>query len=195
MSSGEIVGLCLTIALLGGAVGVVVGVLLGRRRSDALAVSLERRRAIARWAGARRTLNRAAGSLVAAMRALGAEDRDSPIYSLREQEAQRARADWCVRCSEVDQAQAMVLALGDHLSTEKLGTGAANDARAIRTAIEGSEAELVSFHARLNEDDRAINAELLTILATLMSASSSGRIIRAMLRCVEGMADRFSRRP
>jgi len=195
MSSSEIVGMCLTVGLLGGSLGVVAGVLLGRRRSEAQSLLFEQRRAIARWAAARRTLGRASASFVAAFRSLAAEDRASAAYALREQEAQRARATWFECCREIDQAEAALLAAGLGAPASPQPAEAPTDPRALRAAIEGSAEEAATFLARLKEADRIVDATMLERFKACAAATGPARIAGALVRCLEALADRWSRRP
>jgi len=194
MSLGEIVGLCLTTGLLGGLLGVVAGALLARRRGEARSLQLEQRRAIARWGAARRTLGRATASFVAAFRALSAEDRASSAYSLREQEAQRARAAWFACCREVDRADAVSLVVGLEALAEIHRDEATTDPRAIRAAIDGSKEEAAAFAARLKEADRSTESIMRAQIRATQTAGPA-RLTHALFRCMSALIDRFSRRP
>lgn len=156
MSVGEIVGLCLSVALLAGAVGACAGVILARGRTEARVSGRERRVAVARWIAARKSMSRAASSFVTSFRALALEAPDSANRSLREQEAQRCRAAWCAACSELEQVEAELNVLhGLELSSFSASTNVATDVTALRTAIDGDAASVKAFMVGLGELNRS----------------------------------------
>lgn len=110
MSSAEIVGLALTVALLGAVVGAIVTAVAGvyRQRCGSSRRLLE---GYAAWLAARKTHTRTSLSFVAAFRALAMEDRASDYFLLRRDEAQRARSIWCNALSELDRAESALLTM------------------------------------------------------------------------------------
>ncbi len=110
MSSEEVVGLMLTVALLSATAGTAVTAAVILRRSGMSQWRMRRVDAYARWLAAWMTLSRVSASFVAAFRALATERRDSEYFALRRHEAQRARAAWSDAMRELDRAEAALIA-------------------------------------------------------------------------------------
>ncbi|MEK7757675.1 MAG: hypothetical protein AAB385_10740, partial [Planctomycetota bacterium] len=151
MSWDEIVGLALTAALIGGAVGAVLaalvarsGVALAERRAGLILAeplkggSADATQTYARWLAARLTFSRASASFVAAFRALAVERRDSPQFPLRLEEAQRARVSWSEASRDLDFAEAMLLtSVHDPAIDQRLGEFEHVSAEALRAVVAG----------------------------------------------------------
>jgi len=158
MSTSETVGLCLTVTLLAGIVGMLAGVLWARGSLANAKCAGRHADVLARWLAAQMTLSRAAASFVASFRALAAEPPDGPFFSLREQEAQRARAGWSEAMREWDQAAAaMFVVFGDAAFVRPSAERSPPSVHELRQAIDGNRSEVDAFQRRLHEsDERAI---------------------------------------
>lgn len=152
MSSGEIVGFMLTTVLLGVLVGLVLGARVMTRRERELELLVQRRDAYARWLAAWNSLARESSSFVAAFRALGAEEQDSDYFSLRCEEAQRARAAWCAAMRELECAEARLLVWSDQPALrEELKTFERTSPDRLRAAIEGRQQDVHEFVGRVQD--------------------------------------------
>ena len=156
MSVGEIVGLVLTAGLFGGAAGAVVVARITARRQRVFNRRTQLLDAYARWLAGHMTLSRASASFVAAFRSLAAESRDSTFFTLRVEEAQRARARWCDAMRELDLAEA---SLRTHAPTPVVGEQLTQfkrvEPKALRAAINGSETDADQFMQLLRAADQA----------------------------------------
>ena len=157
MSVGEVVGLVLTAGLFGGGVGAVVtawGTGRWRRTAQERAAL---RDAYARWLAGHMTMSRVSVSFVMASRSLAGAARGSAFYSLRIEEVQRARADWCNAMRELDLAEA---SLRTHLLPQEIREQLAGIERiapkTVRAAINGSERDVDQFAQALRAADQAV---------------------------------------
>ena len=111
MSSGEVVGLLLTVMLLGVAASGAVAWLIWHRSSRLRESHVRRIDASAEWLAARVTLTRTSISFVTAFRELAAAHGNADAIALRRDEAQRARAAWCDARRELDRAEGRIKVL------------------------------------------------------------------------------------
>jgi len=155
MSAAEIVGLALTMGLLGGLLGAGVIGAVRAWRWDAGSRRERQLDAHAHWLACQLRLNRAAGSFVAAFRCLALEPPHSPYFSLRLQEAQRVREEWCAAVQALDQAEADLLVRADRAGLrERMARIERVTVRSLRQAIEEGEhrAEDLALQLRTNEE-------------------------------------------
>jgi len=138
MSWDEIIGLTITAALIGGAVGAALAALAWRCGVALVERREHTRQAFARWLAARLTFSRASASFVAAFRTLAAERRDSPQFRLRMEEAQRARVSWSEALRGLDLAKAMLLtSVHDPAIDRRLGEYEPDLGESLRDAVAG----------------------------------------------------------
>ena len=157
MSTGELVGLICTVALLAAVAGALVTAVVAGRHSRAAEIRLRRVDVYAQWLAAHFATTRASVSFVTAFRALAVVKQDSEYFSLRQEEAQRARAAWCDAMSELDRAEAALLvwstdpSIRTHLARfERISP------ETLRSAIDGHRQNVARLIERLrNADDRA----------------------------------------
>ena len=196
MSSGEFLGLLVTVSLLGVLVGAVFTWITALRR-DRLAEPRGRRiDAYAQWLSARMTLSRASASFVAAFRALAAERPDSEYISLRREEAQRTRNAWWDAMRELDHAEAMLLVWsGDPTIHERLAHFDRVGPEALRTAINGGQVEVDKLMRRFRDADaRAAEFVRSFVVQADLHRFVARRLLSHALNFVGTVVDRWSRR-
>jgi hypothetical protein len=142
MSIGEVVGLTLTVAVFGAAAGAAVAaaIIAWSRRGTSRRMRYDD--AFAQWLAAWMNLSRTSVSLVAAFRALAAEGHDSEYFSLRQDEAQRARAAWCDAMRELDRAEAGLVARSASPIRADLARFVRVSPAALRAAINGDQQDV-----------------------------------------------------
>ena len=169
MSWDEIVGLALTAALIGGAVGAALAVLVARsgaalaERQAGLILaeplkggSADATQTYVRWLAARLTFSRASASFVAAFRTLAAERRDSPLFLLRMEEARQARVSWSEVSRDLDFAEAMLLtSIHDPAIDRRLGECEHVSAEALRDVVAGESKGVEKWLQELRASDRS----------------------------------------
>ncbi len=156
MSVGEMIGLLLATGVVGGAVGAAVTTALVGRRRAAEDCSRQQVDVLGRWLAARITLGRVSASFVAAFRSLAAEPTDSDYFSLRTEEAQRARTQWCEAVGELDLAEASLRAwIPSSLVDGRNECFERVSAEVLRVAIDGKEPELDRLMKELQSADRS----------------------------------------
>lgn len=158
MTEREAIGLAIVAGVLGGVLGAVVTALICAYRDRVLAARSCRRDAIAQWLAARITLGRASLSFVAAFRSLAAERRESRYFSLRQDESQRARAQWWRAAESLDLAEAK-LRVGTRSTgfSKRLDGFERHSVKSLRAAIDGDEVAVDRFvQAVLDVERRAI---------------------------------------
>jgi hypothetical protein len=195
MSWDEIVGLTITAALIGGAVGVVLAALVARSG----VVLAERRehttQTYARWLAARLTFSRTSASFVAAFRALAAERRDSPQFPLRMEDAQRARVYWSEASCDLDFAEAMLLtSVHDPAIDQGLGEFEHVSAEALRAVVAGDskgvEIWLQELHAA---DQRTLDFVRSATANTHGNRSTWCKRLALLTTPIRSIVDRWSR--
>lgn len=197
MASGEIVGLILTVGLLGVVAGIAVTAASAVRRGRATELRIRQVDAYASWLAAWTTLSRASMSFVAAFRALAAERRDADYFSLRCEEAQRARAAWCDAIRDLDRTEALLIAWSEDPSIrEQLARFERVPPDVLRAAIDGDSSGVDEFARRFREaDDRAV-ALLCTATAKTRSHQPAARKLAARAATyAETIIDRWSKAP
>lgn len=155
MSAGELIGLIVTIGLLCTLITATVILVLSIRQHPQPAKHDSSTEAYERWLAARLSLSRASMSFVMAFRSLAAESKESPHYSLRMQEAQRARSHWVATRSELDHAIAAIIVRSkDPTIPDQLNKLDTLDAVLLRGTINGIPKEVQQFRDRLCTIDR-----------------------------------------
>lgn len=197
MSTAELIGLLATVVLFAGGVGVVATALLAARRGSAADARMRRIDAYAQWLAAYKTLARASTSFVAAFRALAAERRDAVYFSLRRDEAQRARAAWCDAMRELDRAEASLVAWSSDPSIhEQLARFRRAQPEALRVAIDGNQVDVDKLLHELHGADE-LAAEFV-IRATVQAhdgESATRRLLARVVTHVETIVHHWSKKP
>ncbi|MBU0716679.1 MAG: hypothetical protein KJ749_00385 [Planctomycetes bacterium] len=156
MSTGELIGLSLTAGLLAGAISAAAVAWVVLRQQSARETRSIRIDAYSRWLAGCLTLSRASVSFIAAFRALGAEPRSSAYFSLRAEEAQRARAYWGDAMRELDVAEAALLVWDQSPSLPaELARFPRVEARELRVTIDGDETDMDEFAQKMRAADEA----------------------------------------
>ena len=166
MAEGQTIGIVISAGVLVGMIGAVLTALYCTFRSRAGEVRAARRDAIAGWLGARMTLGRASVSFVAAFRSLAAERPQSRYTGLRQEESQRARAQWCRAAESLDLAEARLRVwLRSPEFQERLDGFERTSVESLRAAIDGDEVAVDQVvQAVLNAEREAIAlAEAITV--------------------------------
>ncbi len=155
MSQAEIVGLLLTVALMALAAGALVAGVAYRIAAHNARQRVDLTEAYVQWLAARRTLTRVTLSFVAAFRALASTDRTSSNRSLRQEESQRARADWSLAMRSLEDAHTRLCVCDEDDSiARRLQQFAVITPEQIRNAINGDAEVRGRFAAELADTDR-----------------------------------------
>jgi hypothetical protein len=196
VSSGEFLGLLVTVSLLGVLVGAVFTWITALRRDRLAEPSGRRIDAHAQWLSARMTLSRASTSFVAAFRALAAERPDSEYMSLRREEAQRTRSAWWEAMRDLDHAEAMLLVWsGDPTIHERLARFDRVGPEALRNAINGGQAEVDKLTQRFRDADaRAAEFVRLAAAGTRTRQSMIRKMLALIANYAASIVDHWSRR-
>ena len=196
MSWDETIGLMLSVALLSGVVGAALAAGFVRRREAREADRAREADAYVRWLAARLTLSRASVSFVAAFRALAAERRESAYFSLRSEEAQRARAFLCEAASALDLAEAtLITTISDPNLQTQIASFERCTAEALRTAINGDQATVDALVQQLRAaDQRAVELVRATTASIRRNTSSWCERLGLLARPIQSVVDRWSRR-
>ena len=196
MSTGELIGLSLTAGLLAGVISAAAVAWVVLRQQGAQETRSFQIDAYARWLAGRLTLSRASVSFVAAFRALGAEPRGSAYFSLRAEEAQRARACWGDAVREVDVAEAALL-VWDQSPTlpGQLACLPRVEARELRATIDGDEANVDEFAQRMRAADQAaiLFVRRQTAPPNSAGAPTFARLVIRTARQIQSIVDRWAR--
>ncbi len=195
MSWDEIVGLTLTAALVGGAVGAAISAMVARSGAARAMRQEHTTQTYARWLAARLTFSRASASFVAAFRALATERRDSPQFPLRREEALRSRVTWSEASRDLDYAEAMLLVIVcDPAIDRKLGEFRRVSAEALRDVVAG---DLKGVEEWLQELHTADQHALDFVRAATAKARGKRPIWRKglahLMTPIRRMIDRWSR--
>ncbi len=197
MSSGEIIGLLATVVLLAGGAGAAATAAVAARRGVAADARMRRIDAYAQWLAAHKTLARASASFVAAFRALAVEHRDAVYFSLRRDEAQRARAAWCDAMRELDRAEASLVAWSADPSIHKqLARFQRVRPEALRAAIDGNQSDVDSLSHELHGANELAAKVVLraTAKARGKRSAAAGLLARVMAHA-ETIVHQWSKKP
>ena len=194
MSIGEIVVLAIGAGLFGGAVGAVLVTVVMTRRDRAAQARYRLMDAHVRWLAARKCLTRASGSVVAAFRSLAVEPCDSPYFSLRSDEAQRARSQWCDAMGDLHLAEAELIAYSPNgTEAEYAGRFPCIGANALRAAIEGDEADVDQLMRNLRAiDQRAAEYVRAVTAGVLPPQQRLWRLVARSAGHLESMVEQWS---
>ncbi len=196
MPAWEVIALAAAAGLGAGMLGAVP-IALAITRAQRTACARDRLiDAYARWLAARMTVTRTSTSVVEAFRALGAERRDSPYVTLRHEETQRARAQWCDAMGLLDQAEAELMICNLN------GTARADLARfprvraeALRRAINGNEADAERLVGGLrSSDQQALDFVQATIAGVLGGRSHPWGLLMATAHRLDSILGQWSQR-
>jgi hypothetical protein len=157
MSTGEIVGSLLAVAVFAASGGAALAAVIAARRDRLAELRMRRHEAYAAWLAARWTLTRASLSFVAAFRTLAAKARRPDLETLRHEEAQRTRSAWSDAMRELDRAQAALITWSDDPSIDRqLMRFATATPEMLREAINGTAQNVAQLaHKLRQEDERA----------------------------------------
>ncbi len=195
MSWDETVGLMLSVALLSGVVGAALAAGFVRRREARETDHARVVEAYARWLAARLTLSRASLSFVAAFRALAAERRESTYFSLRTEEAQRARALWCETSRDLDLTEATLLTtISDSGFPAQIGALERVSAEVLRAAINGAPAAFDGLVQQLRAaDQRAVEFARAAAASSRRGGSPWRGRLGLFARPIQSVVHRWSR--
>ncbi len=155
MSVGEVVGLVITVGLLGVIAGGMLTALLAVRSSRLDTIRQRRAAALSHWLAARLTLSRCANSFIAAFRALASEPRESSLRALRLDEAQRARARLFAALRDLDRAEAdLITRVPDPAIHLQLDSFKRLTPEELRAAIDGDSKNVATLVGKLRRDDQ-----------------------------------------
>lgn len=197
MTEGESITAIVLAGVLGGIVGAALTSLYWAKRERWASEQETRREVIASWLAARFALGRASVSFVTAFRSLGAVGRESRYFSLRQDEAQRARAQWARAAQDLDIAEAKLRVW--HPS-EDLGGRAARLERisveSLRAGIDGNEADadrLMQSVLAMERQAIAFAEETVTELAPSRRVPALREMLRRVVAKLEAVADGWAR--
>lgn len=195
MSIGEVVGLLLTAAVLAAVTGACFYNLAAKRRRRVDESWIRRRDAHARWLGTQMALSRACLSFVAAFRTLAKEPRESRYFTLRLEEAQRARQSWCDAMSEMDRAEAMLVVWSDDADLRKIIVELGRVTPiALRQAINGDECGVRELRDALHHRvERAHGWVQYAVRDTRAERAPISETIERCTSYVRTIMDRWSR--
>lgn len=182
MAEGQAIGIVISVGVLGGVIGAVLTALYCTFRSRAGEVRAARRDAIAGWLGARMTLGRASVSFVAAFRSLAAERPQSRYVGLRQEESQRARAQWCRAAESLDLADATLRVwLRSPEFQERLDGFERASVESLRAAIDGDEVAV----DRLAEAVLNAEREAIALAEAITAAGEPSRLAFAFRKTID----------
>lgn len=187
MAEGQTIGIVISAGVLGGMIGAVLTALYCTFRRRVLDVRAARRDAIAGWLGARLTLGRASVSFVAAFRSLAAERPQSRYTGLRQEESQRARAQWCRAAESLDLAEATLRVwLRSPEFQEGLDGFERASVKSLRAAIDGDEIAVDRLlQAVLNAEREAI-----ALAEAITAAGEPSRFAVAFRKTIDQVKER-----
>ncbi len=197
MSSGEVIGLLATVVLLAGGAGAAATAAIAARRGLAADARMRRIDAYAQWLAAHKTLARASASFVAAFRALAAEHRDAVYFSLRRDEAQRARAAWCDAMRELDRAEASLVAWSTDPSIhEQLARFQRTRPEALRAAIDGNQSDADRLSQELHgANELAVKVVLQATTKARGKRSAAAELLARVMAHAETIVQQWSKKP
>lgn len=190
MSAGEVIGLALTAALVGGACGAL---LAARRHAAARHTALEERLidATVRWLDTHAELSRTTIALVKAVRTLTTEPRNSAIFAERHdavRKAQRRRRK--ARGAHSLAEAAMILWNHNPVHAEAVIEAFPGDEEIRRIALRGTQEEVNALFRRISEADRrAVEG----VRRDRLASARAPRLWRSFACWAEGMVSRVVR--
>ena len=199
MSEHEIVALVITAALGGIGTGLGIAALVQLRRQDCQERHIRATEAYARWLAARMRFTRATATFVESFRALTKSESQSQSVAARRAEANRARDDWRNAATELDTAEAEMIAWSvDPSITSRLTDHARPSSHTIRSAIDADTTEVQQIYDRIEARDR-LAADSLRPTPNRPSSLRTGaqfgiRFLRGVIACLDDMASRWARR-
>lgn len=197
MSTGELIGLLATVVLLAVVAGAAATAVVAARRGGAADARMRRIDVYAQWLAAHKTLARASTSFVAAFRALAAEHRDALYFSLRRDEAQRARAAWCDAMRELDRAEAALVAwVADPSIHKQLALFQRVRPEALRGAIDGDQADVDRLsHELYGANELAAKFVQQAIGQARGGQSATRRLLARAAKHAETIVHQWSKKP
>jgi|GEM_PF-2668283 len=194
-------GVSITAVVLAGVLGGIVGAALTslywtKRRRWASEQEIKRE-VIASWLAARIAMGRASVSFVAAFRSLGAAAQESRFFSLRQDEAQRVRAQWVRAAQDLNMAEAK---LRVWFAREDLAGRAERldriSVESLRACIDGDEVDadrLVQSVLSMERQAIAFAEEAVTGPAHPRRALVLRELLRRAVAQMEAVADGWAR--
>lgn len=197
MSDTEIVALVITAALGGVGTGLGIATTVMLKRADRATASFKVIDAYAAWLAARKCFTRCCWSLVVAKRRLRTSEPMSPVAAGRRADVDRILAEWRQTASDLDTAEAALIAWSPDLSTADTIT---KHPRCwdcdIQLAADAHSSEVQDHHEGLVERDR-LAAEALrpgAPGATSSAAKLATRVAKRGLAWLDDLAARWARR-
>ncbi len=199
MSEPEIVAMVIAAALggIGTGLGIAALVRLGRRdRQERHNRATE---AYAHWLAARMRFTRAMATFVESFRALAKSESQSQSVAARRAEAHRARDDWRNTATELDTAEAQMIAWSvDPSIASRLVDHARPSSDTIRAAIDADAENAQQFYDRLEARNRLATESLRPATnrpSTLRTGAQFAiRFLRGVIACLDDVASRWARR-
>ncbi len=198
MSETEIVALVIAAALGGIGTGLGIAVLIQLGRQDRQERLYRATEAYAHWLAARTRFTRATATFVESFRALTKSESRSQSVAARRAEANRARDDWRSASTELDTAEAEMIAWSvDPSITSRLADHARPSSDTIRAAIDADAENVQQFYDRLEARDR-LATESLRPAPNRPSSLRAGaqfaiRFLRGVIACLDDLASRWAR--
>lgn len=195
MPTGELIGLISTVTLLAAAAGAVVSAVVVVRRDRAAEIRLRRVDVYAQWLASYLAATRASVSFVTAFRALAVVKRDSEYFSLRQDEAQRARTAWSDAMGELDHAVAALLVWSvDESIRSRLGRFERVSPETLRATIDGHRRNVARLIQRLRDaDERAAEFVRTSTAGARPRRPSRGVLLTRAEAYIESIVDHWSR--
>lgn len=197
MTEWESITAVVLAGVLGGIVGAALTSLYWAKRERWASEQETRREVIASWLAARIALGRASISFVTAFRSLGAVGPESRYFSLRQDEAQRARAQWARAAQDLDIAEAKLRVW--HPSEDLGGRAARLDrisVESLRAGIDGDEAaadRLMQSVLAMERQAIAFAEETVAELAPSRRVPALREMLRRVVAKLEAVADGWAR--
>lgn len=199
MSEPEIAALVIAAALGGVGTGLGIAAMVMLKRANNNATPHKAIDAYARWLAARKRFTRATATFVESFRALTKSESQSQSVAARRAEANQARDDWRNAATELDTAEAEMIAWSiDPSITSRLIDHARPASDTIRTAIDADAENAQRFYDSLEARDR-LATESLRPATNRPSSLRTGsqfviRFLRGVIACLDDIASRWARR-
>ena len=198
MSEPEIVAMVIATALGGIGTGLGIAALVRLGRQERQERHIRATEAYAHWLAARMRFTRAMATFVESFRALAKSESQSRSVAARRAEAHRARDDWRNVATELDTAEAEMIAWSvDPSITSRLADHARPSSDTIRAAIDADTTEVQQIYDRIEAWDR-LAAESLRPATNRPSSLRTGaqfgiRSLRGVIACLDDMVSRWAR--